>query len=70
MAKSPGELMRAARKRSGKNQADIAEELGVTQPCVFSWESDKTSPRTADLSRVAKAYGLKPQQLIPRKAAS
>jgi transcriptional regulator with XRE-family HTH domain len=57
--------MRAARERAGKSQAQIADELGVTQPLIFKWEHDRSHPRTEDVRRVARVYGIKPDLLIP-----
>lgn len=60
-----GERLRKARKKLKKTQAEIAGELGKTQPTVTAWESDQTLPHTADVRAVARAYGLKPEQLLP-----
>lgn len=65
-----GELLRKARKRRRKRQIDIANELGRTQPTISSWESDQTLPPARDARPVAKAYGLRPEQLLPRARAA
>lgn len=64
-----GEMMRAARDRLGKSQAQIADELGVTQPLIAKWEGGRGSPRTEDVRRVAMAYGIKLELLIPEAKA-
>lgn len=69
MSKPPSELMRDARKRLDKTQTQIAEEIGVPQPLISRWESGDGFPRTEDVRRVAKAYGLKPEQLLPATEA-
>ncbi len=70
MAKpTPGQLLRAARERLEKTQAEMAEALGVTQPLIARWESDNALPRTEDVRSVAAAYKLKPDQLLPERAA-
>lgn len=56
--------MKEARERSKKTQAEIAEELGVSQPAVHKWESGDGVPRNEDLRRVARVYGLDPKQFI------
>ncbi len=61
-----GELLRKARKKLKKRQADIAAETGVTQPTVFAWESDGCLPEAAKIRDVAKAYGLDPLDLLPK----
>lgn len=65
-----GEIMRAARDRLGKSQAQIADELGVTQPLIAKWEAGRSSPRTEDVRRVAAVYGIKPDLLIPPTKAA
>lgn len=60
-----GERLRKAREKLEKTQSQIAGELGLTQPTVHAWEVDRTLPRTEDIRAVAKAYGLKPEQLLP-----
>jgi transcriptional regulator with XRE-family HTH domain len=65
----PCELMRAARLLAGKSQYEIATELGVAQALVSKWETGKGWPSTKNIRRVAKAYGLLPEQLLPRAAA-
>jgi transcriptional regulator with XRE-family HTH domain len=69
MSKSPCDLMREARKRLDKTQSQIADELGLPQPLISRWETGDAFPRTEDVRRVAKAYGLKPEQLLPRDEA-
>ena len=70
MTKTPAECMRAARDKAGKTQADIAHELGVTQPLIAKWEAGDALPRTEDVRKVAKAYGLKPEQILPQEDKS
>lgn len=57
--------MRRARKQLGKSQRDIAVEVGRTQPTVFSWESDLSSPETTLVRTVARAYCLHPERILP-----
>jgi len=60
-----GELLRQAREKKKKTQADIARLLGKKQPTIHAWESDQTLPKTDEIRAVAAAYGLKPGQLLP-----
>lgn len=69
MEMTTGELMRKSRKKQGKLQRQIAEELGCTQPTVHSWEADESHPHLKQVRAVARAYGLRPEQLIPREAS-
>jgi transcriptional regulator with XRE-family HTH domain len=70
MAKTPAELMRAARERAGKTQEQLAVELGFTQVQIAKWEAGKALPTTKDIRRVARAYGLRPDQLIPSESSA
>lgn len=70
MAKTtPGEVLKTAREKLDKTQAQMAELLGVTQPLIARWESGDAYPRTEDVRRVAKVYGVKPDLLLPEIAA-
>ncbi len=64
-----GERLKKARERLGKTQAEVAAELGCTQPTIHAWESDDNLPRTKEVRAVATVYGLKPEQLLPESAA-
>lgn len=70
MAKPPCELMRAARKKAKKTQAQVAEELGFTQAQIAKWEKGEAFPVTGDLRRVAEYFGLRPEQLIPPRESA
>ena len=61
--------MKAARDKLELTQAEMAGRLGVTQPLIARWESGDAYPRTEDIRRVADAYGVKPEQLLPEIAA-
>lgn len=63
-----GDRLKRAREKLGKTQTDIANELGRTQPTVHAWESGDASPRAKDIRAVAKAYGLRPDQILPEAA--
>jgi transcriptional regulator with XRE-family HTH domain len=63
------ERLRTAREKLGKTQLEIAEAVGKKQPTVCAWESGDTLPKTDEIRLVAKAYGLKPEQLLPEIAA-
>jgi transcriptional regulator with XRE-family HTH domain len=63
-----GERLKRARTRLDKTQAEIAAEVGCQQPTVHEWETDKAVPKTRDVRKVARAYGLRPEQLLPEAA--
>ena len=67
-----GERLRKARTKLKKRQADIADEVGVSQPAVQAWESDHCLPETEKFRAVADAYGIDVMHLLPvtkKKAA-
>lgn len=64
-----GPVLRAAREKLDWTQAEMAAELGVTQPLIARWEAGDALPRTEDVRSVAAAYKLKPEQLLPERAA-
>jgi repressor LexA len=47
------EQLRAARKRAGISQTQLAGALGVTQQAVGKWENGKSSPDPSTLGRIA-----------------
>lgn len=63
------QVLREARERLGKTQTEVAGELGVTQPLIAKWERGEGLPRTEDVRDVARVYRLKPEQLLPERAA-
>lgn len=56
--------LKAARRRRGITQADLAEMVGVEQPTVQRWESGKRTPDTLQLVALADALGIEPGELF------
>ena len=52
---SIGARIRAARKATGINQAELALRLGVSQPTVAHWETGVHDPRQLMLAKLAEA---------------
>lgn len=46
-----GERIRAARKRRGKTQQDVADALGLARPSVLQWEKSITNPSLRNLQK-------------------
>lgn len=67
-AEAVGAAMRAAREKQGLTQEQMALRLGVTQPCVAKWESGG-SPRADQIRSVAREYKMRPDLLLPERAA-
>lgn len=60
-----GELLRKAREGLKKSQAQIAVELGVTQPRVTQLEAGDSIPSHL-IHPIATAYGVDPLELLPK----
>lgn len=54
----------AAREKAGMTQNEAAKALGVSQSAVSFWESGKTQPRSAQLPKIAKLYGVTVDELL------
>ncbi len=51
-------LIAEARRRAGFSQAELARRLGTHQPVVARWESGRTEPDFATVTRVVRAAGF------------
>ena len=58
-----GELIKAARKKAGMTQAQLAEKLGISYVGVSQWENDLRNPKLDTLQRIASALGVPVQDL-------
>lgn len=52
-----GALIRAARRRHGLGQAELAKRLGTSQPAISRIEHDQVSPTVETLERILNALG-------------
>ena len=43
---------------------EIAEEMGVSRQAVSKWENGTADPSTSNLLKLAKLFGLSPEELI------
>jgi transcriptional regulator with XRE-family HTH domain len=59
-----GDNLRAARKRLGLSQEQVADLSGVHATEVSRIEAGKRDPRVSTVERLAKAVELKPGQLL------
>lgn len=50
--------LRAARERSGKTQAQVAKETGVTERAYQYYESDEKEPGVRTAIRIADVLGV------------
>lgn len=54
----------AARMRAGLSQQKVAAAMGVTDAAVSMWESGKTHPRAALLTKLASLYDCTVDELL------
>lgn len=52
------QLIREARRRSGRTQAELAERAGTAQPAIARWESGRTAVSVDDVVRLVRLCGL------------
>jgi transcriptional regulator with XRE-family HTH domain len=61
---SPADLLRAARKRAGLSQRDVARRAGTAQSVVARIEQGATSPTWETLTRLLAAAGFELDALL------
>lgn len=54
----------SARRKAGLSQMAVAKEMGISDAAVSMWETGKTRPRAAILSKLAKLYGCSVDELL------
>ena len=59
-----GERMRAARKKAGMNQSELAKFLHVSQNAISKWENGHTMPNAHHIYLMTKALGVSAGWLI------
>lgn len=57
--KELGKLISQARTTKGKNQKELASELGVNQQILSRWESNKEIPTNLQIANIEKKLGIK-----------
>ena len=64
LRKSLGEVLKEHRTRCSMTQEFVAEAMGVTRQAVSKWENGTADPSTGNLLKLAKLYGISPEELI------
>jgi transcriptional regulator with XRE-family HTH domain len=54
----------ALRKAAGLSQAELADACGVSPKSIAYWETSPTPPRSDVLPRLAKALGVRVEELL------
>lgn len=62
--RSQGEVLKEHRTRCGMTQEFVAESMGVSRQAVSKWETGTADPSTSNLLKLAKLFGLTPEELI------
>lgn len=62
--KAVGSCLRALRSRAGKNQTELAENMGKPQSFVSKIESGERSLHVCEVFEYARALGIDAQMLI------
>ena len=64
LRRSLGEVLKEHRTRCGMTQEFVAESLSVSRQAVSKWENGTADPATSNLLKLAKLYGIAPEDLI------
>ena len=64
LRRSLGEVLKDHRMRCSMTQEFVAESLGVSRQAVSKWENGTADPSTSNLLKLAKLYGITPEELI------
>lgn len=66
---SVGDRIRAARKKAGMTQAELASKLGLPWQSISQWERDARNPKIEALEKIAMALQVNVDELRDRKSA-
>lgn len=61
---STGQLIRYFRKRAGMTQAELADEVEMSEPGIRNYELGNRTPSKAQLSAIARGLGIEPEALV------
>ena len=62
-----GAMITALRKERGMTQAQLAEQMNVTDKAVSKWERDLSCPDVSSLPRLAETLGVSVDELMQSK---
>ena len=64
LRRSLGEVLKDHRMRCSMTQEFVADALGVSRQAVSKWENGTAAPSTSNLLKLARLYGISPEDLI------
>lgn len=56
------------RERAGLTQLQLSEQLGIPQPTIASWETDRALPRADKLIDIAKLLNCTIEELLKKES--
>lgn len=59
-----GERLKELRLEKGLSQGKLAKETGLTQSCIFYWETAQKSPNAQAVVILAKYFGVTSDYLL------
>ena len=62
--KGIGQMIRDARIRKGMTQADLADNIGVSQGAVGQWEQGMTTPRPRHIVKLSALLEIPVEKLL------
>ena len=57
-------FLKEKREAYGWSQRELAQRISSTQNAVYLWETEKATPDTANLDKIAALFGLRTWQLL------
>jgi transcriptional regulator with XRE-family HTH domain len=57
-------FLKGKRAENGWSQRELAQRINATQNAVYLWETQKATPDTANLDKIAALFGLKTWELL------
>ena len=60
-----GAMVAALRKEKGMTQADLADQMGVTDKAVSKWERDLSLPDVHSIPKLAQVLGISVEEGAP-----
>lgn len=59
---------RSARVKAGKKVTEVMEHMGVSDGCVYQWETGIAMPKSSRLKKLADFYGCTVDELLTAEA--
>ena len=56
--------LRQLREEAVLTQAELAEQVGVSATAISHWETGSKRPRASNIRKLAKAFGVTPQEVL------